>query len=71
MVELSSEQLNAAEQGEAVRIVAGGKTFVLLSQTAYDDELDFSPWSQQEIELLADEAAKYVTGDGLDEVAES
>lgn len=71
MVQLTVEQLKAAEQGQAVRIEAEGKAFVLLSQAVYEDELDFSPWSQQEMDLLADEAMQLVTGDGLDEEDDS
>lgn len=70
MLQLTSEQLKAAEQGEPVKIEADGKAFVLLSQAAYEDDLDFSPWTQQEIDLLADESAQLVSDDGLDEADE-
>ena len=71
MVQLTSEQLKAAEQGEAVKIDADGKAFVLISQAVYEDELDLSPWTQQEMDLLADETMQLVSGDGLDEADES
>ena len=67
MVRLTDEQLEAAEHGEAVRIDADGRAFGLLSQAAYEDDLDFSPWSDNEINLLADEAMRLVAGDALDE----
>ncbi len=69
-MQLTIEQLNAAEQGDAVRIEADGKTFVLLSQRIYDDSLDFSPWTTKEMDSLADEALELVSGDGLDELDE-
>ena len=71
MVQLTSQQLKAAEQGEAVKIEADGRAFVLLSRAVYEEELDFSPWTRQEMDLLADEAMELVTGDGLDEAEES
>ena len=69
-MQLTIEQLSAAEQGDAVRIEADGKTFVLLSQRIYDDSLDYSPWTAKEVDLLADEALELVSGDGLDELDE-
>jgi hypothetical protein len=50
-----------------VRIEAGGRKFVLLSQGVYEDALDYSPWTTREIDALADEALELVSGDGLDE----
>ena len=35
-MQLTVKQLKAAEQGEAVRIEAGGKKYVLLSQSVYE-----------------------------------
>lgn len=64
MLQLTTEQLQAAEKGEAVGIEADGKAFVLLSRAAYEDDLDFSPWSNEEMDLLADEAMQFVSGDG-------
>lgn len=69
-MQLTVEQLRAAEQGEAVRIKAGGKKYVLLSQSVYEDTLDYSPWTSKEIDALADEALDLVSGDGLDEPEE-
>ena len=70
MLQLISEQLKSAEQGEAVRIQADGKAFILLSHAVYEDELDFSPWTQPEMDLLTDEAMQLISGDGFDEAAE-
>ena len=71
IMQLTIEQLNAAEKGDAVRIEADGKTFVLLSQRIYDDSLDYSPWTAKEMDLLADEALELLSGDGLDELDEA
>ena len=70
-MQLTMEQLNAAEQGNAVRIEADGKAFVLLSQRNYEDSLDYSPWTAEEMDLLADEALELTSGDGLDELDEA
>ena len=69
-MKLTVEQLKAAEQGEAVKIEAGGKKYVLLSQGVYEDTLDYGPWTTGEIDSLADEALELVSGDGLDEPEE-
>lgn len=66
-MQLTMEQLSAAERGEAVKIEAGGRKYVLLSQGVYEDALDFSPWTTREIDALADEALELVSDDGLDE----
>ena len=68
---LTVEQLRAAERGELVRIEAGGKKFVLLSQGVYEGSLDYSPWTTREIDALADEALEWVSNDGLDEPDEA
>jgi hypothetical protein len=65
------EQIRAAERGEVVRIEAGGKRFVLLSEGVYEDSLDYSPWTTREIDALADEALELVSSDGLDEPDEA
>ena len=71
IMNLTVEQLEAAERGEAVRIEADGKKFVLLSQGVYEDTLDYSPWTTNEIDALADEALELVSNDGLDESDEA
>jgi hypothetical protein len=48
-MQLTLEQLRAAEHGEAVRIEADGKSFILLSCRAYEDSLDYSPWTTEEM----------------------
>jgi hypothetical protein len=68
---LTVEQIRAAERGEVVRIEAGGKRFVLLSEGVYEDSLDYSPWTTREIDALADEALELVSSDGLDEPDEA
>lgn len=70
MIQLTSEQLTAAEHGEAVRIEAGGRSFVLLSRAAYEDELDFSPWSEQEMNMLAEETTQYLSQNECHEAEE-
>jgi hypothetical protein len=42
---------------------------VLLRKDVYErgDALDYSPWTPEELDLLAAEAADLLTGDGFDE----
>ena len=65
-MELTSEQLQAALKGELVEIEADGESFVLLSREVCDAELDYSPWTTDEIVALADESAQLVSGDDFD-----
>jgi hypothetical protein len=65
-MQLTSEQLQAAERGEAVRIETGGKILTLLSRRFYGDTIDDSPWASEEIGLPADLALDLDSGDGLD-----
>lgn len=70
-MQVTSEQLKAAERGEAVRIEAGAKIFILLSHRVDEDAIDDGPWTNEEIDLLTDKALDLASGDGLDEPDES
>ena len=56
---LTHNQLQAANQGEAVKVEHNGETYYLLSSSLYDelDVVDCSPLTSDEIDLLADVAA--------------
>ena len=57
-MELTAEDLTAAQEGQHVMIHANGHTFYLLSQTAYCEleKVDCGLMTKQEMDLLADEA---------------
>jgi hypothetical protein len=38
-----------------------------IKQRVCEDSLDYSPWTADEMDLVADEALELVSGDGLDE----
>jgi hypothetical protein len=60
MIELSEEQRKALAGGEPVRLVENGQEYVLLPAEVYDriahEAYDDSPWTDEEMDLLADEA---------------
>lgn len=74
---LTSEQIQAIREGAPVPLVlpeVGEECVVLrrdayekIKQRVYEDPLDYSPWTAEEMDLLADEALELVSGDGLDE----
>ena len=68
-MKLTDEQEQALHNGQAVQVTVGGAVCVLLRKDIYErgEELDYSPWTEQEMDLLAAETADLLTGDGLDE----
>ena len=56
---LTDDQLQAAKRGGAVPVQHNGETYYLLSEKDYFDQIDYSPWTKEEIDLLADEAAEF------------
>ena len=66
---LTAEQQQAVRAGRAVPVTVGGVQCVLLRKDVYErgDEVDYSPWTAEEIDLLAAEAADLLAGDGFDE----
>jgi hypothetical protein len=72
-VELTTEQEQALHSGQPVQVTVGGAACILLRKDVYErgDALDFSPWTPEEMDLLAAETADLLAGDGMDEPAES
>ena len=68
-MEITAEQERAIHIGKAVQVNVGGTPCVLLRKDVYDrdEPLDFSPWSAEEMNLLAAETADLLVGDGFDE----
>ena len=68
-MKLTVEQERAIQNGRAVEVSAGGAACVLLRKDVYErgEELDYSPWTQEEMDSLAAETADLLAGDGLDE----
>ena len=50
-------------------VSVGGAACILLRKDVYEkgEPVDFSPWTPQEMDLLAAETADLLAGDGLDE----
>ena len=72
-MELTAEQERAVHSGQAVQVSVGGAACILLRKDVYEkgEPVDFSPWTPQEMDLLAAETADLLTGDGLDEPDDS
>ena len=68
-VKLTAEQERAIHNGQAVQVTVGGAVCVVLRKDVYDrgEELDYSPWTEVEMDLLAAETADLLAGDGFDE----
>jgi hypothetical protein len=63
---LTQEQLEELEKGEAIRLTIGETACVLVREDVYREEMDDSPWTPEEMDLLASEAADLIQDD-LDE----
>jgi hypothetical protein len=72
-MELTAEQERAVCNGQAVQVTVAGAECALLRKDVYerDQEVDYSPWTKEQIDLLASEAADLLTGDGFDEPDDS
>jgi hypothetical protein len=68
-MDLSIDDFDAAKAGEAVKIDSKGQTFYLLSQELYEQllQLDDSPVTREDIDLLADEADAIISRSETDE----
>ena len=68
-MELTTDDLSAAREGQHVKIQANGHTFYLLSKQAYDelDKVDYGVMTRQEMDLLADEADALISERETDE----
>ena len=63
---LSPQQIEDLEKGEPVRILIGETPCVVVREDVYEEEVDYSPWTVEEMDLLACEAADLIQDD-LDE----
>ncbi len=72
-MKLTAEQQQAIQNGQAVAVTVGGAACVLLRKDIYElgEEIDYSPWSKEEMDLLAAETADLLAGDGMDEPDDS
>ena len=65
---ITPEQEQAVHNGQTVTVTIAGQACVLLRKDVYErDALDYSPWTAQEMDMLAVETANQVQGDGFDE----
>lgn len=69
-MELTVEQERLIKAGQAVPVSVCGAPCVVVRKDIYDraQEVDYSPWSKQEMDLLASETADLLAADGLDEM---
>jgi hypothetical protein len=72
-MDLTPEQEQAIQSGQAVAVNVAGAACVVLRKDIYDrrDTLDYSPWTEEEMDLLASETADLLAGDGFDEPDEA
>ena len=72
-MELTAEQEKAVKDGQAVAVTIGGAACVLLRKDVFErgEAVDYSPWTHEEMDLLAAEAADLLAGDGFDEPDDS
>jgi hypothetical protein len=72
-MKLTAEQQQAVRYGQAVQVDVDGAECILLRKDVFErgEELDFSPWTPEEMDLLAAETGDLLAGDGFDEPDDS
>jgi hypothetical protein len=70
MIELTQEQRESIEKGNAVRVQEDGREYVLLRPDVYDrivdDGYDDSPWEPEEMDRLREESVSLLDRYGKD-----
>jgi hypothetical protein len=64
---LTQEQLKELENGEPIRVTIGETQCILVREDVYQDEVDYSPLTAEEINLLADEANEIISQSETDD----
>jgi hypothetical protein len=69
IMKLTAEQERAIQNGQTVTVTVAGAACVVLRKDIYErgEALDYSPWTTEEMDLLAAETADLLAGDGFDE----
>jgi hypothetical protein len=72
-MELTSEQERAIQNGQAVAVTVGSAECVVIRKDVYEraEDVDYSPWTKEEMDRVASETADLLAGDGFDEPDES
>jgi len=60
---LTPKQIEELKNGQAVHITVGETPCVLIREDLYDEEIDDSPWTEEEMNLLANQAADLIDDD--------
>ncbi|HLW67685.1 MAG TPA: hypothetical protein VKS79_20380 [Gemmataceae bacterium] len=70
---LTAEQERAIQEGHAVVVTVGGQPCVVVRKDIYDraEKMDYGPWTDDEMNLLAAETADLLAGDEYDEQDDS
>jgi hypothetical protein len=70
---LTAEQERAIHSGKPIQVNVAGTQCVLVRKDVYErsEAVDFSPWTPEEMDLLAAETADLLAGDGFDEPDDS
>ncbi len=68
-MELTAEQERAIQNGQAVEATVGSVECVVLRKDVFErgEQMDYSPWTDEEMDCVAAEAADLLAGDGFDE----
>ena len=73
IMKLTAEQERAIQNGQVVAVTVGSAACVVLRKDIYErgEVVDYSPWTKDDMDLLAAETADLLAGDGLDEPDDS
>ena len=67
-MKLTAEQERAIQNGQAVAVTVGSAACVVLRKDVYErgEEVDYSPWTNEEMDLLAAEDADALGWEGME-----
>ena len=72
-MDLTAEQERAIHDGQAVQVTVGSAECVVLRKDVFErgEQVDYRPWTKEEMDWLASETADLLAGDGFDESDDS
>lgn len=66
-MQLTQEQLANLEKGQPIRLTVGETPCILVREDVYQEDVDMGPWTEEEMNLLADEANEIISQSETDD----
>lgn len=66
-MQLTQEQLANLEKGQPIRLTVDETPCILVREDVYQEDVDMGPWTEEEMNLLADEANEIISQSETDD----